>query len=438
MAGVSDRALTKTGPWPLGVDNTSQEGGLTADEMTGRPIALREAVNVDLSAVGRPRRRKGRTPVFAGSLVHSLWSHELLDFGLLVDGGALTALRPDQSRVGLGVAMGNLPVSYALVNDRVYCANRAASCVVDLGMQAWSWSPEQPAGQPTLAAVAGSLPAGQYQVAVTFTDMLGRESGATLAAVIDLPNGGGIAASDVPAPAAGFVNLYLSAANDAALRLYASAPLAPGAAVTLTSPATGRALTTQFLEPMPAGDIVRFGHGRLWVARGNELFWSEALRFGLYHPARNRMRFNAPVDLLEPIGDGTGGAGVFVAAGNHTYWYGDADPAKWTQATAALAGAVPGSSVVVPGSTVGKPTDDPTLVWLSRGGSFVVGSAGGTVAPIKNAAAIDDADRAATLLREQDGITTVVSALRAPTKHGLAVTDTAYAHVVHRDAPWPS
>lgn len=434
MAGVPDRALTKVGPWPLGVDNTSQEGALPADEYTGRPLALREAVNVDISAAGRPRRRRGYALQRAGTLTHSLWSHDLLDFGLFVDSGQLYALRADLSSVPLGVAMGDLPVSYALVNDRVYCSNRSASGIVDLGLQVWSWSAEQPAGQPTLAAGSGALPAGRYQVAVTFSDYSGRESGSTLASAIDLPAGGGLVLTDVPAPAFGLCNVYVSGPNDTVLRLYDTAPAWPGGLL-VAGAATGRALATQFLEPLPAGDIVRLGHGRVWVARGNELFWSEPLRFGLYHPARNRMRFAAPIDLLEPIGDGTGGAGVYVAAGNHTFWYGDADPAKWTQGTAALAGAVPGSSLVVNGSTVGKDSDEPTLVWLSRAGKFVIGSAGGAVSEAKGPAVVDSADRAATFLREDAGITNVVAALKAPTKHGLAVTDVAYAHVVHRDAP---
>lgn len=432
MAGVRDSQLTKRGPWPLGVDNTSQEGELPTDEFGARPIALREAVNVDLSAGGRPRRRKGRTRVAAGDLVHSLWSAPQLEFALLVDGGMLKAMRGDESFVDLEVEMGNLPISYALVNDRVYACNQVAGCIVDQGLQAWSWAPEQPAGQPTLVAGDGTLPAGQYQVAVTFSDMLGRESGSTLAAVIDLPDNGAIALYDMPVPTAGLVNVYCTGPNDQVLRLYGSmSAWADG--LSINGPATGRPLTTQFLQPMPTGDIVRFGHGRLWVARGNELFWSEPLRFGLYHPAKNRMRFNAPIDLLEPTGDGTAGAGVYVAAGSHTYWYGDADPAKWTQAIAAHTGAIPGSSLVVGGTSVGRDTDAPVPIWLTRHGKLVVG-VGGAAIEIPNKAVTDSAQRAAPLLREQNGDTHYVAALKAPQKQGLAVTDVAVAHVVHRDA----
>ena len=430
MAGVRDRGLLKAGPWPLGVDNTSQEGELTSDEF-GRTIALREAVNVVMASSGRPRRRKGFTSIIDDP-VHSLWSDPLLQHGFFVVGGELTAIMPSGEfrAVTPGVFV-TQPLSFALINDRVYYTNAAVCGLIDLGLQAWSWAPEHPAGQPTLAPGSGSLPPGRYQVAVTFTDWLGRESGSTLAAEITLDAPGGIIVTDIPTPATGGVNLYVSGANDQVLRLYDMASSWP-AGTSIVGPATGRSLVTQFLEPLPPGDIVRAGHGRQWVARGNELFWSEPLRYGMYNRAKNRMRFQAPIDLIEPIGDGTGGAGVFVAAGNHTYWYGDADPAKWSQAVSAHVGAIPGSAVRVEGTVLGLASPAPVLVWLSRSGKFVVGAPGGSINEIKNAAVVDTAESAAVLVREDQGDTFLTASLRSPTKHALAVSDVAVAHIVSR------
>lgn len=432
MAGVRDSGLIKTGPWPLGVDNTSQEGELSRDEF-GQIVALREAVNVVLASSGRPRRRKGFSSTIIAGDSHSLWSHPHLPHGLFVAGGELTALQPNGMFHPIVPEVHVVqPLSYALINDRVYFSNTAVCGIVGLELQAWSWAPEHPDGQPTLAVGGGSLPPGRYQVAVTFTDLIGRESGSTLAVEITLDAPGGIILTDVPAGHSGTTNVYVSGANDQVLRLYASAPLALGATVTVTAPATGRSLTTQFLEAMPPGNIVRGGHGRLWVARGNELFWSEPLRYGMYNRAKNRMRFQAPIDLVEPIGDGTGGAGVFVAAGNHTYWYGDADPAKWSQAVSAHVGAIPGSSVTVEGTVLGLASPAPVLVWLSRSGKFVVGAPGGSINEIKNSAVVDTAESAAVLVREDQGDTFLTASLRSPTKHALAVSDVAVAHVVSR------
>jgi hypothetical protein len=51
----------------------------------------------------------------------------------------------------------------------------------------------------------------------------------------------------------------------------------------------------------------------------------------------------------------------------------------------------------------------------------------------KGEAVVDDADHAALLLRQQDGLSQLVAALRAPKGQSLAVTDRAVAHVIHRD-----
>lgn len=430
MAGVRDRGLLKAGPWPLGVDNTSQEGELTSDEF-GRTIALREAVNVVMASSGRPRRRKGFTSIIDDP-VHSLWSDPLLQHGFFVAGGKLTATMPSgEFRAVTPDVFVTQPLSFALINDRVYYTNAAVCGLIDLGLQAWSWAPEHPAGQPTLAVGGGSLPPGRYQVAVTFTDWLGRESGSTLAAEITLDAPGGIVVTDIPTATDGATAVYVSGANDQVMRLYEMSPSWPGGLI-ITAPATGRSLVTQFLEPLPPGDIVRAGHGRQWVARGNELFWSEPLRYGMYNRAKNRMRFQAPIDLIEPIGDGTGGAGVFVAAGNYTYWYGDADPAKWSQAVSAHVGAIPGSAVRVKGTVLGLASPAPVLVWLSRSGKFVVGAPGGGVNEIKNSAVVDTAESAAVLVREDQGDTFLTASLRSPTKHALAVSDVAVAHIVSR------
>ncbi|HRO59329.1 MAG TPA: hypothetical protein PK177_09225, partial [Burkholderiaceae bacterium] len=47
---------------------------------------------------------------------------------------------------------------------------------------------------------------------------------------------------------------------------------------------------------------------------------------------------------------------------------------------------------------------------------------------------VDSADRAAVFYREQGGVAQLVAALRGPRPQSMAVTDRAYAHIVHRDA----
>src|SRR3546814_8910665 len=95
--------------------------------------------------------------------------------------------------------------------------------------------------------------------------------------------------------------------------------------------------------------------------------------YGLTNRAEHVVRFDARIDLLAPVGRGTGSAGLFVAAGKRTYWLGGADPGAWNQAIAFGHGAVPGSMAVVTGHVLGFETASLVAFWLARNGQFVVG-----------------------------------------------------------------
>ncbi|MGH8073639.1 MAG: hypothetical protein ACREO4_06150 [Lysobacter sp.] len=428
---IKDRQLTRMGPWPRGVNNLADEQRLPRDDKGIAPVALREADNIDLDAAGVPKRRRGHQAVVAGTLVHSLWGHDLLPFGLYVDDGTLHSFGPDESVQSLGTAVGHLPLSYELIGQFVYYCNTIASGLLTPAMESRAWSAEHPAGQPGLELVSGlGLDPGQYQLAITFVDDLGRESGSTLAAVIEVPAGHGIRAVNIPQPldaATALINVYLTDANDQVLRRHTSLPAAGITDLNIGSKATGKVLDTQFLQPMPAGQITRLFNGRQLVARGNELLWSEPLRYGMFDPARGRMRFAGPIDVVAPIDR----AGVMVAAGNRTYWLGGADPDNWALDIAYAAGGVPGSHLSVPGTAFGGADTSPKAVWLARDGQIVVGAAG-SVQPMKlGEAAIDNADRAAPLFRAEGGMQQLVMGLRAPQRQSLAVTDTAIAHVIY-------
>ena len=402
----------------------------------GAPLALREADNVDLDNAGVPQRRRGHERFHQGTLCHSLWADDAWPFGLFVDNGELLLIDQSGGVEPVGVIVGNAPLSYAVINDRIYFSNRTTSGLIDGDLQAYAWAPECPAGQPAAAPVAGlGLPAGQYMVAVTFTDALGRESGSTLAATVDLLEGAGIALSQIPQPLDALrVNVYLSDANDQVLRLHSS--LAPGVAtVDIGAPARGRTMQdgVQFLSAMPAGQIVRLFSGRQYVAEGHRLRWSPPMRYGLTDRARHVIHFNAAIDLVEPI-ESRGGPGLFVAAGNRTYWFDGPDPELWSQRIRMSSGAVPGSSCRVPGSAVGFEDPEDVVVWIARNGQFCIGGAGGGISqPKQRHAVVDSAERAATLYRAEDGIEQIVAAMRGPRAQGLAVVDRAIAHVIHDD-----
>ncbi|MBT9153395.1 MAG: hypothetical protein DDT39_00052 [Firmicutes bacterium] len=250
-----------------GVNNLTAETSLTA-------ATLREAVNADISRDGRVRRRNGRTRLVSGAAVHSLWAEDPFPYAVFVDGSTLFSLTNDmvQTPVAVGLALG-LPVSTAANAGVAYWTNGAQAGCLTADGDPGLWAPEPPAGQPTLAvSAAGGLAAGAYQVAVTFRDAFGRESGTGLAAQINVPEGAGIHLTAVPQPVeAGMttVRVYRTAANDSSLRHVIDVPV--GMTQLLLGVAErGKALDTQHHTAMPVGHSVVFGHGRQWVARGND------------------------------------------------------------------------------------------------------------------------------------------------------------------------
>ena len=430
MTTPSTRNLRKAGPFPLGINNIANESRLPRDEFGAR-IAMREGENVDLDPEGVPKRRPGYDQVHVGVLTHSLWSHDLLPFALFVDDGVLHAMDAAATVQSLGVEVGNRPVSYTMIGQTVFWTAHNTCGVVGIDMAVSAWAPEQPAGQPTLAATTGyALPEGRYQVAITYIDSLGRESGSTVAEQVEVADQGGIQLTLIPQPAGDdvdLVNVYLTDNNDQVLRRHSSVPVGTTSHL-IGSKAKGRALGTQFLVPMPAGDIVaRFG-GRQFVAIGRRMIWSAPLRYGMYDPARDQfMVFPADIDIIAPIDL----AGMLVAAGPETYWLSGTEPAAFTLKRVYGAGAVPGSAIEVPSKAFGLDGSEMRTVWLARDGQFLAGVAGG-VEPLNfGRAAVDDADRGAPLYRKGDGQHRLVMGLKGARKQSIGITDRAITHVIY-------
>ena len=72
----------------------------------------------------------------------------------------------------------------------------------------------------------------------------------------------------------------------------------------ITSPAAGDWLTSGGLEPLPKGQIIRGHGGRLYVAKGDMLCFSEPLRPHLWNPGYGFVKFAGRITLIEPTREG--------------------------------------------------------------------------------------------------------------------------------------
>jgi hypothetical protein len=437
MAGVRNPDSVRLRGFPGGVNNVAPENDPPLDDV-GRATTLRSAVNVDLVGPSKkPRRRAGYAKKIAGRAHSPVGFRQRLlavvDGDLnAYDGNAVLAstVRPD---------VGDRHLSYAEVNGDLYWCSamefrrvRGADYADTPG---WVDCP----GTPAIASYdEGGLAAGTYRVAMTWFDAEGRESGAAGIAETDVAEGGGVRVFNIPAWPEGAVvgRLYMSPPDGD--ELYAAASVAPGASQVLLDASIqrdGKALDTLWRRPLPPCDILRFWAGRLIGFAGNLLVWSDPLRFGLT-ANDNYMRFGLRGTLLEAVGDGAPGSGLWLADHKNTYWLDGSNPKEWSRTIKYDHPAVFGTSLVVKGTDVGLDTAAPVAVWMAANGVLVAGLPGGDLQPLtEGRLAMPTGDVGAAMYRELDGLRQLVMSYIGTGANHLAIGDRASASVIRATTP---
>lgn len=401
----------------MGVNNRKQDHDLVQSVQRGSVDLLRSATNVDLTDDGKVRRRPGFTQAIAQGGCHSLWGDG--NTGFFASGSGLYQLRESGPGVAATLVRDDLapgqPLSYCEAGGTYFYTGSGHIGMVRDGVRI-DFTPRQNI-TPVLSAIDGALSAGRYQFC--FTQMgQGGESSATMPQVIDLPDGGGIRIDAIPTPAPGTaLHAYMTAANGEVFgRVYLQ--VTAGVAEVVAPPELGARCQTLLLEPMPAGSIVRHSNGRLLVATGNLLCYSEPFANGLFRPSKNYIPFPAPVTVVEPCG-----SGVFVVA-DKTYWL-DGDLAAASLIEKLPYGAVPHSG----GS---GPTDSNTVFWISTRG-LVFGGADGSVRNAQEQQlALAGGAAGATLYREREGMAHVLTAVRDPIQTKAAASSYFDAEIVRK------
>lgn len=415
-----------TGRWPKGMNTAKSATALRADE-------LRHAHNVDFDKAGKSYRRKGRDLLFAG-YAHSGFSDELWPYGMYVSEGTL--YRVEQQPNGAISRTSHYSVSmlekmsYTIVNDRLMYTNGQLVRSAGLDGDDREWGVEQPPGQPLLSASAGgSYDEGKYQVAITFVSLTGEESGTGLASEVTLAQSQSIMLSSIPQPVDTTLRLriYCTATNGDAL--YQVREIASGITTYLLDREhyPGKMLATQFCERVPPSRIVRMHKGRVYFVIDDMLCWTEPLRYGLYKPHENYVKFTAPPNMVESVDDG-----LFVGTGNRTMFLPGSDPKKFEQRVVDQHGTIPGTGLQLRGSHFGdEQYSGPVAVWWSNSGNLLLGTPGGrTKSLTEQRLSMPSYEAGATIFRESGGMKHLLSVLRNPNGSGFSATDDAVAEVV--------
>ena len=366
---------------------------------------MREIVNGDISNDGTLKLRRGYANVLGATAGSSIWADDAQAY--YASGGTLMALSgasPLVQTVVTGAALNpSTPVSYdsapmggAYWTDGVtlgYVFNGASVPIV----------PPRPLVLPVVTLGAGALDAGIYSIAYTYVDSAGRESSASPPSTVAVSAAGALIFTLVAAPVAGFtLKAYVSLPNG--VEVYAALNFVGAGTQTLTVLSSlGPACTTMGLQNMPAGRFVRYNNGRLMVAVGSVLFYSQPFIPGLYDPTSDFIPFPATITVVQTVSN----EGVFICA-DQTYWL-SGDLADTKPVTSLQFGAVMGSAADRPDQNGG--------FWMSDRG-ICVGSSGGNVKLMQDAnVSVSLTQSAASLMVDRDGSIQLITSMS-----GSAVT----------------
>lgn len=300
----------KLGPF-LGINHKRADFDLRVRTNSVQGDYLRDALNVDIDNGGNLRRRLAPSLVQVLSGAHSL---HLLDggSGLLVRDAVLYRVTlPAYSEVLVKTLSSDARMSYQAAGDSLYFSNGTDSGRV-LGSTAYPWALPRPAA-PGLSSVGGSLPAGLYQVVVSYYNSgTGEEGGVSPSAQVVVVADSGVRVS-LPGATTGatHVRVYLSGTNGAVPQL--AATVAPGGVADILTVPSGADAPTRREMPLPAGELL-LSSGRLCSFSGNTLYLGHPHKFGYCDPLASFIPFPAPISVAVDAQ-----TGIFVAA-DKTYW----------------------------------------------------------------------------------------------------------------------
>ena len=152
------RSVQKAGPFIEGMTNR-REAYVMPNGDAGQ--LLRDAVNVDVSAQGRVRRRDGYTLTVAGHNCHSLWSPRSAEYALYVEGSSIKRIDAGGAvSVVRGGLVPSLRMSFADVHGAVYFSNGVdKGSLYTTGQSVMPWLNDRVKWQDRLLE---PMPAGQH------------------------------------------------------------------------------------------------------------------------------------------------------------------------------------------------------------------------------------------------------------------------------------
>lgn len=372
------------------------------------PKYLKEALNVDIDRSGGIRKRKGFTQILSGSF-HSLWSQGEDCFA--VRNGDLVRINSDYSYDTLLSNVDDNRLSYAKADGKIYFTSEGKKGVIDAGNTIRSFGIDSPNPKPRLTRVSGMLTKGIYQVAMTYVASDGRESGAGLAQVIEVPINSGISLTGIPSSPDSTVNrirIYCSSPNGEILYLVDELPHGTSSFTIMDVYGGITPLRSFNVYSAPHGHIIREAHARMWIAQDSILWYSEPFSYEWWKPHSNFIVFDSRIRAIMPTENG-----IWVATDKLSYLSGK-NPLEMKLKEVEPVKVVEGSDVKIVGAYIfieNTPIGYKWLVTTDRG-IFVCFNDGIALNLTEKNVAFPEADQGTAMFVQEDGINRYVSILK--------------------------
>ena len=334
------------------------------------PEDLLEARNIELDETGKVYRRMGVTQAIAGK-AHSLWA-DGQDAFVVLD-GVLSRIHKGMTATAITPVAGER-VAYCRVADEVFWTDGLQSGVIN-GDTSRTWGIEPPPPFGAQSAGAGALREGSYLYTMTFARADGKESGAPLCGRVDAV--GGIVFTALPVstdPTVTSKHIYLSSWGGELPYRAATLANSDTEALITAPPPAGPALRTQLMTNAPAGHLIGAFKGRLYVAQGRHLWYSQPHELELFDPMSGFLTFPDDVQTFAPVSDG-----IFVGSDSATVFLRGTDPGEFETRKVADYGTVRGTVQEVPEYYVldeKQRQQGPQMMWMSKCGVCLGGNNG--------------------------------------------------------------
>jgi hypothetical protein len=304
----------KLGPWN-GIDNVHAPNSgpfQPPGEFEKRLAALVTASDVDLDDEGWPTSRLGLATVLEPTA--ALRGFSALGMLLVHDEDKILQVDLDEDPVGTTTIISGLavddPVQFLEHESQVFWTTTSyAGRITDAGV-AKNWGMQIPP-TPTLGTTTGALPAGRYQVTVTYADATGIESAAPVAQTIDIVEQGefrttnaitvDLAPNDTNAT---HVRIYATPANSNVFYWVKTVAIGSLPATLTSCTVSFFSLKTHHMRgPIPGSGLFTFNR-TIFTFRGHWAFPSNEYSLHIFDPMHEVLYVASPIRAAAGVSGG--------------------------------------------------------------------------------------------------------------------------------------